>query len=87
MIKFLAERDGRPMLGFGLSRGNCEKLLEGKPIFVDLKLMLEGLLNGTKPINDTTVLIFGGETEASMTAEIEAYLGPIKDKMVHNEEN
>lgn len=86
MIKFLATKDGRPMLGFGLSRANCEKLLEGKPIFIDLKVML--MESGDfPPLNEATVLIFAGESEASMQGEIESYLGPAPVLRPHYDEN
>jgi hypothetical protein len=45
--------NGLPIILIGLSRGNCEKLLEGKPIF--------------KGPDDTmmqlSVIVVGGETE------------------------
>lgn len=83
MIKFLGEGDGRPMLGFGLSRKNCEKLLEGKPIFIDLKVML---MNSKVDVNDATVLLFGGEDESSMQETIAPLLGKHETK-THHEEN
>ena len=49
MIKFFAEREGRPMIGLGLSRANCKKLLQGKPIFIDTKVMLRDGWNPVSP--------------------------------------
>ncbi|MDE2468670.1 MAG: hypothetical protein KGL35_07995 [Bradyrhizobium sp.] len=83
MIKFLGEKEGRPCLGFGLSRANCEKLLEGKPIFIDLKVMLMKM-DQPPDLNEATVLLFGGETEGSMSAQ----LGKKPPQtFTHNEEN
>jgi hypothetical protein len=84
MIKFMGDRNGRPLLGFGLSRGNCEKLLAGKPIFIDLKVMLR---NCDADMNEATVLIFGGETEEAMQADLSKLVGPLPEGIPHHEEN
>lgn len=84
MIKFLGSRNGRPLLGIGLSRGNCRKLLEGKPIFIDLKVML---FQSGADMNDATVLIFGGETEQTMQDNLQKLVGTLPNPKVHNEEN
>ena len=82
MIKFLATKEGRPMIGLGLSRGNCRKLLEGKPIFIDLKVMMMDV--GELPnLNDATILIFGGENETEMQAQLEEGFGGIPNANVH----
>lgn len=40
MIKFKsATVDGRTLLGFGLSRGNLQKLLQGHPVHVNMEEM------------------------------------------------
>lgn len=85
MIKFLGVRDGRPMLGLGLSRGNCERLLQGKPIFIDLKVMIG--LRDAPDMNDATVLIFGGENENEMQAELSRYIGQLPKPQHHHDEN
>lgn len=85
MIKFLAERDGRPMIGLGLSRANCKKLLEGKPIFIDLQVMMIDV-KSIPDLNQATILIFGGETEESMQREIEKRV-PLPKGRPHYEEN
>lgn len=57
MIK--ARGDG--VVIFGLSRGNCERLLQAKPIRIDgSEVGLPGL----------TIIIMGGETEQSMEADL-----------------
>lgn len=84
MIKFLGTRDGRPLLGFGLSRGNCERLLEGKPIFIDLKVMCA---NASADLNDAVMLIFGGETETEMQMDLAKLVGPLPKAQTHKEEN
>jgi hypothetical protein len=63
MIKALATgKDGRPILILGLSRGNMERLLDGKPIQVDpADLKIPG---------GPVVIILGGETEEAIQAEL-----------------
>lgn len=83
MIKFLGEKEGRPCIGLGLSRGNCQKLIEGKPIFIDLKVML-AKVEKVPDLNEATILIFGGETEEEMAAK----LGKLPEATHrHHEEN
>lgn len=66
MIKFHGKSDnGRHMLGIGLSRKNCEKLLAGQPIHFSLDKM-EG--SGLPWKGD--VLIVAGETEEAITMEM-----------------
>ncbi len=55
MIKAAGSLEGRPLLVLGLSRRNCELLLEGRPIKVDLEEV-------GRP-EQGVVLIVGGETE------------------------
>ncbi len=86
MIKFLGTSDGRPMIGLGLSRGNCRKLLEGKPIFIDLKVMMMDM-NPPPNLNDATILIFGGETEDEMQATLGRADISLPKPKTHDEEN
>lgn len=86
MIKFLADRDGRPMLGLGLSRGNCERLLQGKPIFIDLKVMMFECAD-KHDMNNATIFIFGGETEEQMQRDLAGMVGPLPTGIPHREEN
>lgn len=63
MIKFIGhcKDSGNPVVGIGLSRINCDRLLAGEPILLtpeSLGLPLE-------------IYIFGGETENSMYEELE----------------
>lgn len=74
------------MLGLGLSRGNCEKLLAGKPIFIDLKVMMMRIENNPD-LNDATILIFGGETEEAMQNELRKGIGYLSTPRTHDEEN
>lgn len=63
VVKFVAKnaKNGKRLLGFGLSRENCARLLLGQPIPVDLAEMgVEGL----------EMVIFAGETEAALEAEL-----------------
>lgn len=60
------------VLFFGLSRGNCDRLLKGQPIRIDgAALGMPGLV----------VVISGGETEEAITAELQA-AGLISDDTV-----
>lgn len=67
MIKFKADSPTGPLIGLGLSAQNLRLLQEGKPIVINLADL--GLPPGR-------VLIFYGETEASMAAEMAAFIGP-----------
>lgn len=58
----LKARSGDDLI-FGLSALNVEKLMEGKPIAIDLREL--GLPKGR-------VMIFYGKTEQDMKAELEA---------------
>jgi hypothetical protein len=64
MIKFRGEDNGKPLVGIGLSRKNCERLLAGDPIKFNLREV--GL-----PL-DIEVLVFAGETEQSMYEQFKA---------------
>ena len=63
MIKFTARRyDGVTVVGLGLSRANCERLLDDQPIPIDLRdLGLTGTDAGS-----VELLIFAGESESAM---------------------
>lgn len=88
MIKFLGVKDGRTLLGIGLSRGNCNLLLDGKPIEIDIRKMM-GDVSPINDLNEGTILIFGGETEATMHADLARLtnLPPQTSTFVHHEEN
>ena len=64
MLKFAGNNSetGRPVLGIGLSRDECTKLLAGCPIQFDSTGM-----TGLQPI---TVFIFGGEDEITMAFDL-----------------
>jgi hypothetical protein len=73
MVKFSATGDdGKTLLGFGLSRGNIERLVAGQPIRVRGKDI-------HRP--DLEVMIFFGETEADMEQELRN-LGAIGENTV-----
>jgi hypothetical protein len=66
VIKFHGEStSGRHMLGIGLSRKNCEKLLAGQAIHFDLESM-----EGSGFPWKGEVLIVGGETEEDITMQM-----------------
>ena len=64
MIKFSATNTetGQPVLGIGLSRANCEKLLAGQPILFNT--------SGMAGLPALEVFILGGETEEAMALEM-----------------
>jgi hypothetical protein len=68
MIKFAGNVRGRSIFGVGLSRENCKRLLENKPIAIDLAATrLESTVAGTGiDFNSSILLIFGGDTEEEM---------------------
>jgi hypothetical protein len=67
VIKFQATNpeNGRRILGIGMSHGNVKKLMEGKPIHFNAEDM------GLPSIAVSEVLIYVGETEESMLADLE----------------
>lgn len=74
MIKFtITKQGGGKLYGLGLSRKNCEKLLEGLPIKVSLFEM--GGDTGDE------VLLMAGETEAAIRKELEEFIGPDTKQM------
>lgn len=73
MIKFASVQGNIPLLGFGLSKGNIERLKQGQPISIDLSEME---LGDTAQLGRARVLIFYGETEADMAREIGPFIGP-----------
>lgn len=71
MIKVSLEKDdGTTIVGLGLSRRNCELLLEGKPILVNAKEML----TDGKPLGE--ILLFAGEDEQIMARWFQEFIGP-----------
>lgn len=66
MVKFggfAGEKGERRVLGIGLSRRNCEKLLDGEPI------AFKGEELG---IDNVEVVIVGGENERSIVRDLKA---------------
>lgn len=85
MIKAIGVKGGKPLYIFGLSAGNCSKLLEGKPIVIDLDVMAREMAD--LPLRGA-VVICGGQTEE----HIQAYLEKMLDlsgakRSTHNDEN
>lgn len=66
MIKFTGDRDGKTLVGLGISEGNVAKLKEGKPILVHLDEMIPGI--------NMDILIFYGDTEQAMYQELKPML-------------
>lgn len=70
MIKFKVQGAKQPMLAFGLSEENINRLKKGQPIMVDLKEM--GI--------EADFMIFYGATEADMVKSITPMIG--KDTII-----
>jgi hypothetical protein len=71
MIKFAGTTPRKtPVIGLGLSRANCERLLAGQPIRIRTDEIVPEL--------DAEIIIFAGETEAAMAAEFKRHglIGP-----------
>jgi hypothetical protein len=65
LLKFSAETRGplkKPVLGIGLSRANCEKLLNGRPILFSTK--------GMDELPELEIFIMAGETEEAMALDL-----------------
>lgn len=62
MVKFSAQEGDKLVIGLGLSRANCERLLEGIPIMVEVEEMI--------PTLRMIVFLFAGETEETMYDEM-----------------
>ncbi|HEV8653180.1 MAG TPA: hypothetical protein VG276_28240 [Actinomycetes bacterium] len=68
MIKFTTiAKDGRTVVGLGLSAENVRRLQAGEPIAVDLREQL-------KIERGPHVMIFFGETEEAMRRELAPYI-------------
>ena len=57
---------GTPLLFLGLSRANCERLLQGLPIYIET-----ADLNRLGLPPNMEVVLTGGETEEAIVAELE----------------
>lgn len=70
MIKAIGTKGNHTVVVLGLSRRNCELLLEGKPIHVDVEKLVPGLR--------VSVLLIAGETELAITKGLadEGLIGP-----------
>lgn len=66
MIKAIATTDDGPLVLFGLSHANLDRLKAGQPIRVDM----------TELGGQGEILIFAGATEATMAAELADFIGP-----------
>ena len=66
MIKALGTTPNGPIIVFGLSAGNIKRLQDGQPIKVNMREM--GI--------DSDLIIFAGDTEATMAAEMVDLIGP-----------
>lgn len=84
MIKAVGNKDGKPLFIFGLSLGNCERLLQGKPIFIDLDVMAREC---AKSDFRGCVMIMGGESEDSIVAQLASVVDLPATKKTHNDEN
>lgn len=79
MIKFSAGNEGNKIIGLGLSRKNVEKLMEGLPIIV------KGREINRPEVGE--ILVFFGETEEQMVADLELEGLLDKNTVVHKSKN
>lgn len=71
MIKFLAVGDSSPVLGVGLSRHNCEQLLAGEPIVIDLALqLLEASVVNRFDLNTAKLVLVAGENDELLLEDL-----------------
>lgn len=78
MIKFTGTaKDGGRLIGLGLSRGNCERLLDNRPIKIDLRADLNIPFKGE-------IVLLAGETEATIAHALRDFIAP--DAVVHVDE-
>jgi hypothetical protein len=71
MVKFVFDTsDGRSNLGLGVTRENVKRLIQGKPIRVNLPEMHRGL------VIDGDVMIYFGETERDLQQAVAEFIGP-----------
>lgn len=64
MIKAAGTVGGKPMLILGLSGENMTRLMAGEPIMLDAAAL---------GLPDMTVVVVGGRTEDSITADLRAH--------------
>jgi hypothetical protein len=75
MIKFVADTEGGGrLIGLGLSRGNCERLLAHKPISIDLRKDLQLPWKGA-------ILLLADETEKALRHSLREFIN--EETVVH----
>jgi len=74
VIKFSAETPSGPLFGFGLSRGNIDRLTAGQPIKINLRDL------GGPAVN---IAIMFGETEQALFDELKAAGAISPDTVYH----
>lgn len=76
MIQFTYDNgEGRQNLGLGISRENVNRLIEGKPIRLNLAALAKGLTISGE------ITIYFAETERELTQAVAEFIGP--DTKVH----
>ena len=71
MIKTAGVKDGKPFYIFGLSQGNMQNLLAGKPILIDLDVMTMKMDMKAEADFKGTVLLMGGTDENHIIKQLE----------------
>lgn len=71
MVKapFKAE-DGKPGVILGLSAGNCLKLVDGKPILIDVAEIVKELPGCPMELPELYIVLVGGDTEEAIVEEL-----------------
>jgi hypothetical protein len=68
MVKAIIKHDAGTDLILGVTRGNVDRMVAGKPIRVDLREM--------EVTADGNILIFFGETEQDLKDQLAEFIGP-----------
>jgi len=68
MLKFLTMKDGKPLIGLGITEDNIRKLKEGMPIYISAADML-------KDFNlDEGIMVFYGKTDQKLADILKPFM-------------
>lgn len=80
MIKFLCVVESRPIVGVGLSRENCQRMLEGEPISIDLALQrIESTTKGVFDFNTAKLVLVAAESGEQLLDQLRDYFPASED--------
>lgn len=67
MIRFTGKKDGRPLIGFGITKAEMARMLQGERIPTNITL-------GGTELPPIQVIIFGGEDEVAMSLDWQKHM-------------